>query len=291
MKILDFNVHGKNLTLFGFGDLHRGSALSDTNHIIKDLEEAKKRNARIIGTGDIFDVIFYKDPRYAPNILNKKYAGTTNTMDLIIKDTADLLSPYAHLIDVLGDGNHEWQLAKRYSTNPTMRLIERINTKTGSHIKYGGYMYYVVYQFYPDRNPKQSKKGDLVIYVHHGLGGNSPVTKGMIDISRYREAGWQYDILFYAHKHYCIATRALFIKPIIGPKKNTLDVRNVRAVQTGTYKKNLTIENIDSEEIAQWEEKQGFGPSNIGGVFVKAKLRHKNSDTLRNWGFDIRAEI
>ena len=257
MKVFNHDIRDrKEITLFFFGDLHRGNALSDTQLIIRDLKEARKRNARILCVGDIFDAIIPQDPRYTPPMLDKSLVGHPSMIDEVIKQTAELLAPYADLIDVLGDGNHEWQLNKRHHTNMVLRLCERLNTMTGSQIKYGGYFYYMVYRFYY-RKQQWGAKSRCVVLVHHGIGTSAPVTKGVIDVARYRDAGFRYDILAFGHKHKTFALREVFCEPVIGhhENKNRLAVYYTKSFQTGSYLHSFDVSNdAITNGMTTWEE-------------------------------------
>jgi len=276
MKVLNVDIKNKKeISVFFFGDLHRGSALSDTKSIIRDLDEARRRGSRILCVGDIFDAIIPQDPRYTPPMLEKSLWGCSDMIDEIIRQTAELFRPYADLIDVLGDGNHEWQLNKRHHTNMTLRLCERLNTQTGSHIKYGGYFYYLVYRFYYGKQ-QHGVKSRCIVLVHHGLGTSAPVTKGMIDIARYRDAGFRYDILAFGHKHKSFALREAYCEPVIGHFKNRLAIHYTKSFQTGSYVHTMDVSDSETDGyIAPWEETKAFGPAITGGVFTTIKIVQK----------------
>jgi len=284
MKVLVLNLNKKEQDFLFMSDLHLGHRNSDIPKIKKDLEEAKKRNCRIIINGDIFDSIIPKDPRYMASYVDLELVKHTNILDKMIDFGEKILSPYAKYIDIISDGNHEWEINRRYGTNLIIRLIERLNMKYGGNIQYGGYMYYACYKFTSNKTSRGGIKY-LNILGHHGFGGSAPVSKGMIDVARIREAGWIYDIFIFSHKHNGWAKRSGFVKPIVENTNNPrIRFDPLRDIQTGKYLKAVILDN--SVEAPDWQEKKGFGYIESGGVFCKVKLVF---DNYRR--FDIKVEI
>ena len=144
-------------------------------------------------------------------------------------------------------------------------------------------MYYACYKFYTHSKEHSSKQLDIL--VHHGIGVSAPVTKGIIDIARFRDAGWQYDILLYGHKHNSIVLRSAFMRPIIGSKWNSLQIDYAKSIQTGTYMENIIV----SDDMSNWGKTKAFSPTEPGGVFINVKIVRKGKRMEEHYYFEMEA--
>lgn len=89
-------------------DLHLGAANINYKLIEKELQTAKEHGDRILLNGDIFDMILVKDAkRFSPDVLHPRLRGRRDLVNAAVEWGAELLGPYADLIDMIGVGNHE----------------------------------------------------------------------------------------------------------------------------------------------------------------------------------------
>ena len=89
-------------------DLHIGARNVDYGLIKEELEEAKSLGDRILINGDVFDMILVQDKkRFRQDVLHPRIAGKSDTINAAVEWGAELLSPYADMIDMVGIGNHE----------------------------------------------------------------------------------------------------------------------------------------------------------------------------------------
>jgi hypothetical protein len=77
-------------------------------------------------------------------------------------------------------GNHETAVRKRMETCLTTRLVEQLRTR-GSKCRHAGYSGWVLFR------AKVGKTSSALyrLWYHHGYGGGGPITRGVIDYSRY----------------------------------------------------------------------------------------------------------
>lgn len=160
-------------------------------------------------------------------------------------------------------------------------LVDRLNVnlehnKSKHRIKHGSYIGYL--QYVLRHNGKFRKTFNILYY--HGGGGSSPVTKGMIDISRIK-VNWIFDVHIFGHKHQLFA---------VADQTNYLTGKGVfrsdpcRCIQTGTYQKSY-LTNILPSQVSFGEEK-AFSPKPIGCARFKWRCVGNKYDKL-----EIRAEI
>lgn len=179
-------------------DLHIGAPQVNYKLIQRELSDASKRNDRILINGDVFDAILSSDrKRFTPDCLHPRLQGRRDILNSAIEWAVDLLKPYAHQIDLIGIGNHESALEKHHSFEPVSVLVYELN-RDGGNVHYGGYTGFVDYRIRSFKSRAHSRR--WVLYYHHGSGGASPVTKGMIDFNR-KDVFVNADCIWMGHKH------------------------------------------------------------------------------------------
>lgn len=265
-------------TTFGFtlmSDLHIGAPHVDYQRIQRDLKLAEENGDRVLFNGDMLDLILCKDMRrFAPDVLHPRLQGRPDIVNAAIDWAAELLGPYAHLIDMIGVGNHETAVEKYHNTDVTRMLIDRLQSglpeKHKNHlIHYGGYTGFVDYRFRYNRanatRPEKSQR--LVIYYHHGGGGDAPVTRGIIDL--YRKSSWvEADVIWEGHKHTRLGLSSeRYSCPMSGDQPRVSDVAQIR---TGAYFKTYVGQSQESlrkhGRRSNWAADKGLTPQGIGGV-------------------------
>jgi hypothetical protein len=206
-------------------DWHLGSDYTDYGRLKEELDILKEKNARIHVNSDVFDCIFPRDFRFMPSVPVPEIRGDDYMADATIDYASNFLEPYADNIDVLSMGNHEYSLASHgASTNMIARLINRY-----PHIRQGEYQGYLTYRF---KYPKGGGVKDLTTFWSHGKSGNTPVTKGVIDYSRWSADIEGFDILTSGHNHEKFALpHDCFRKDGVGNPAR----RNQKWVKTGSY--------------------------------------------------------
>lgn len=251
-------------------DLHDGSPSFDVERWLEDMEAAKRVNARIWINGDVFDAIDTRDKRYTPDCLIPELHGKRDIIGAIVQRMRAHLRPYAHLIDMLGAGNHEMKWVKWNATDPTQQLIDWLNEdlerEGNTHrIAHGGVSGYIrtTFQFGSDASASCSHD----TWYHHGSGGDSPVTKGAIDFSRL-EARWDADVYTMGHKHHRTAT--VGARGRLTTRSGTIERREHLLIQTGSYF--LNHRQTKDEPLAfSYAEEFNHAPKPMGGWFLRIR--------------------
>ena len=262
----------KEQDFYAASDIHFGNRNADIKHFQRELEEAKKKNARIIIVGDVFDAIFpFGDRRYNPSLLIKELQGKDDAPLVAVEMMRDILQPYAEQIDMIGLGNHEVAVLKYQGIDMIRLLIMQLQSrlKAKHKIYYGGYQGYLFYRF-----KDQGRIRVLRIFYHHGAGGTAPVTKGMIDINRILQDK-KYDILLFGHKHNRF-TDASVCEVIPVPRIGDfgyLYTTDKRSIQIGGFLKSYGV--LNKEGMPSYEEMSYSTFKPVGGTFFKVTLmRH-----------------
>ncbi len=257
-------------------DLHIGAANADYKKIGREIQDAADNGDRVLLNGDVLDMILPKDSRrYKPSSIHPRLAGRDDLVNAAVEWAVEILSPVATQIDMIGIGNHEEKTTHWHGVDPTLLVIyelERLCKDKGMRrtINYGGYTGFVDYRF----RSRSSKGGSRwVIYYHHGSGGTSPVTKGMIDFNR-KDTWIDADAIWLGHKHNRWAGH---VEKIRCPREgDDPTINDVRHIMTGAYFKTYAGQSQQSVRghgrRSNYAADAGLSPQGMGGARVLAKL-------------------
>lgn len=272
---------GDTTTAGLLSDLHIGNAFVDEANLKKDIAKVKAFGGPVAINGDVFDLILTGDKkRYNPTALHPRVAGRADIVNASVDYAHELLEPIASQIHFIGIGNHETAVEKHHSTDPVAWLIRDLNRDHNLNIQYGGYCGWWVLRFSRDRQMWSYK-----IHYHHGSGGGSPVTKGMIGFSR--DAAWidGADCLWRGHKHHKTADRDVvqyLDRDHVLKHKERLRVMS--ASYLDTYREQTSQDALDRGRRAAYASDWGVAPQAHGGVFIHITIR-------ANQPLEARAEI
>lgn len=243
-------------------DRHHDSISSDKAFVKKHLDEARKRNAKILDFGDFFDCMQGKyDPRRSYPDMDKKYLEMMQSegigyLDAIVKDAVAFYKQYADMFVLISKGNHETAIYNHNDTDLTNRLVYGLNAAAGSQIHTGEYGGWVQFMFTYQKTVKCSRK----LKYFHGSGGGGPVTKGVIQSNRQAVIFPDADIVANGHIHeswiVAIPRERISANGVVY-KDNQYHVR------TGTYKDEY------GDGGGGWAVEKGLPPKPIGAVWLR----------------------
>ena len=171
----------QRLWVFLSSDWHWDSVKCDRDRLAADLDKARSLNAAVLSIGDQFDAMGGKyDPRSNGKWDVRPEFQRGNYYDDIVTQCAEWLEPWREQMALFTPGNHETAVRKRMETCLTTRLVERLRLR-GSKVRQGGYAGWVLFR----GEASKSNKALYRLWYHHGYGGGGPVTRGVIDFSRY----------------------------------------------------------------------------------------------------------
>lgn len=218
----------KTYTYSIFSDLHIGSPDLNTDALKRDLQACKDKGSKVIINGDTLDLILMQDTKRAMPSHIKHEDGQINKY---VEEALELLMPYVSQLCIIGTGNHEQVITKRHGVDVLAWLIERLNReKKNGKVQQGHYQNFVRISFaHPSYKYKNVANYD--IFMHHLGGGNSPVTKGLIDFNRILTSNMA-DLYIGGHKHNNIETTypITYITP-----SGTLETKDRKAIMTPSY--------------------------------------------------------
>ena len=255
-------------------DLHIGAAHVDYKLIERELEDALKNQDRVLINGDLLDLILPKDAkRYQPTAVHPRVGKRPDQINAAVEWAVELLEPVAHLIDMIGVGNHETAVQKWHSVDPTLLILyelEKISKQRDPEhvIHYGGYTGFMDYRVKARTDGTGGYR--WILYYHHGSGGAAPVTKGMIDFAR-KDVFIEADFIWMGHKHNRLVSAVEKIRcPMSGEQP---DVRAAYHCMTGAYFQTYMGQSQSSVRKhgrrSNYAADLGLAPGGKGGMRVE----------------------
>jgi hypothetical protein len=178
-------------------DVHWDNPKCDRALLKKHLDQAVKRNARILINGDLFCIMQgLTDRRGSKGQVRPEHVGD-DYFDLVNNSAIEFFRPYAHHILMVGEGNHESAVKRKGEFDILARFVYGMNALTGSKIQLGSYTGWVVFRGTYSSTTRSSFK----MKYHHGFGGGGVVTKGVIQNQRMDSSTEGADVIWMGHVH------------------------------------------------------------------------------------------
>jgi len=257
---IDYSGGNKHSLLFVTSDLHIDSIGCNRDIMLEDFEEARKRDAKILLLGDIFDAMQGRfDPRRSLDELRPEYRRS-DYYDYVIKDVVKILKPYAGNILLIAPGNHETAVLKNASISLIDRLVYSLNMENGTQIMQGGYGGWARFMFHFGTNGKRTS---VKIKYHHGFGGDAPVTRGVIHTNRQGTALRNPDIVVNGHNHH------MYYVPVVSEAltdSGKIIFPITHYIRTPGYKQDY------GDGSNGWAVEKGMVPKPLGGAFISMEI-------------------
>jgi hypothetical protein len=232
VHVLELNKDETKLALLS--DIHWDNPKCDRVKLKDHLDYCLKNNIPIQINGDFFCLMQGKyDPRRNKKDILPEH-NKSNYIDAVIEDAVDWWSPYAHLLTVIGYGNHETAIIKNLETDPLQRFVDLLNYTNKTSVYTGGYGGWMVLKYHLGNNTYMSKN----LKYFHGSGGGGIVTKGAINLTRSLEMYENMDIFIMGHIHENSSRNDVRDSIKYNPGKHTFEIehKQIHLAITGSYK-------------------------------------------------------
>jgi UDP-2,3-diacylglucosamine pyrophosphatase LpxH len=264
VHVLRNNFSPKKVLLIS--DAHWDNPKCDRGLLKRHLDQAKEIGADILLNGDTFCLMQGAyDPRKSKSDIRPEH-NKNNYLDAVVADAVDWFSPYAHLIKVVGYGNHETAILKRQETDVIERFVFGLNSKNNTQVEIGGYGGWIVYSF--KRDSGQSSCAFKIKY-YHGSGGGGPVTKGVIQYNRMSTMIEGADMIWMGHVH---EDHELTYTVERINESNKVHLRDILMVRTATYKEEY------NNGKGGWHVERGGTPKHLGGRWLELHPKRNQKD-------------
>ena len=253
-------------------DIHWDNPHCNRELLKKHLDQALEIKADILINGDLMCLMQGAyDPRKSKNDIRPEH-NKTNYLDAVVNDAIDWFSPYAHLIKVVGYGNHETNILKRAETDVIDRFVFGLNSKNGTSVQVGGYGGWIVYQFQRGLNAGMAA---YKIKYMHGFGGGGPVTRGVIQFNRMSTFVEGADMVWMGHVH---EDHELTYTIESLNNHNKVKLKDILMVRTPTYKEEY------QGGKGGWHVERGSAPKALGGRWLEIhpeRIRKGDKETIK----------
>jgi Icc-related predicted phosphoesterase len=261
------NVHeivlkGKDIQIAVLSDLHWDNPKCNRNLLKNHLDYCLKENIPVIVNGDFFCLMQGKgDKRGSKSDIRPEH-NNAKYLDSIVETAVEWFSPYAHILTVLGYGNHETAIIKYQETDILQRFVDLLNYKNKSNVMTGGYGGWIIIKQYLNKKMVSYK-----IKYFHGSGGGGVVTKGALNLTRALEMYEGFDIFTMGHIHENSARHDVRDTVVYVPKNGyKLVKKELHLMITGTYKEEY------GDGSAGWHVERGAPIKPIGGRILNISI-------------------
>ena len=246
---------GKVIKLGLFSDVHFDSPDCDRETLKKHLDFCLKDGRYILINGDWFDAIILSDrKRSVPHLIE----NTDSQLNKKLEESYEFLKPYQKNLLFMGRGNHEESIIKYNGIDLLQMLTTMLNMGQEHKVLYGNYANFLRFTF----KKKDRTQYNYDMFVHHGAGGNAPVTKGIIDWNRIGKSV-NADLIWTGHRHNAIIDAS---DPVLVIQPNgKVVLKNRQCIQTPSYQKGKSLDgNVNfAERFYTNQALSGFGEVNL----------------------------
>ena len=275
MKIIEHQANSHTLRIpkksqlfLMVSDVHFDSKDCRRDLLKKHFDHAKANDGLIMIFGDWFDVMgCYKDPRSKGQDVRPEYLSQSRGyLDLIVEDSFNFLKPYKDNLVFMGYGNHETAIIKHRDTDILNTLIFLLRQE-GANIAKGGYSGYLFVTL--QRQPGTTRS--QTIAYHHGYGGNSPRSKGILKSQMDTMVWSDADIIVSGHDHNKLHDFNICYKR--NPKTGEIQHVKKHWLKLGNYKR-----NEKNPGVGGWAVEKGFMPKPLGGYYMEIEFKRDASE-------------
>lgn len=245
-----------NARIAMLSDLHWDNPKCDWDYLKKHLDYCVKENIPIMINGDMFCLMQGRgDKRGSKSDIRPEH-NNSRYLDSVVNTAVEWFSPYAHLLTVIGYGNHETAIIKWQETDILERFVELLNIKNGTNVCTGGYGGWLVIK-------QEIRKGSIFgtkVKYFHGSGGGGVVTKGAINLTRALEMYEDFDVFTMGHIHENAARND--VRETIthhSSSGHSIQHKNIHLMLTGAYKEEY------GDGSKGWHVERGAPVKPIGG--------------------------
>lgn len=268
-NIHEVKLEGTHAKIAMMSDLHWDNPKCDWKLLKQDLDYCLKESIPIMINGDMFCLMQGRgDNRKNKSDIRPEH-NNAMYLDSIVETAVEWFSPYAHLLTVIGYGNHETAIIKFQETDILSRFVKLLNIKNGTNVQVGGYGgWMVVTQLLRgERNTRTMK-----IRYFHGSGGGGVVTKGALNLTRALEMYEDFDVFTMGHIHENASRNDVRDRIQQGGDIYRQEQRQLHLMLTGTYKEEY------GDGSKGWHVERGAPIKPVGGRILTIDYKRRVKD-------------
>jgi hypothetical protein len=268
-NIHEIKLEGCKARVAMLSDIHWDNPKCDWDLLKKHLDYCVSENIPIMFNGDFFCLMQGKGDRRGNKSDIRPEHNNAKYLDSIVETAVEWFSPYAHLMTVVGYGNHETAIIKWQETDVLQRFVDLLNYKNNTNVYTGGYGGWLVVR----SSLHGTSRSCIKIKYFHGSGGGGVVTKGALNLTRALEMYEGFDVFTMGHIHENSCRNDV---------RDTIDhsskvgyrnvLKDIHLMLTGTYKEEY------QDGSKGWHVERGAPPKPVGGRILTIDYKHIKVD-------------
>jgi len=268
-NIAKFETDKKNTKLAILSDLHWDNPHCNRELLKAHLDYCLKEDIPVFINGDMFCLMQGKGDRRGNKSDVRPEHAFNNYFDSIVKTAVEWFTPYAHIIKLIGYGNHETSIIKHQETDIISRFVDLLNYKCNSNVLTGGYGGWIWFNYQKNNMVKSVK-----LKYFHGSGGGGYASRGALNLTR-SLSQYEADIFTMGHIHENSARTDA--KEVMYIKKGVCEVRHkyIHNMITGTYKDEY------SDGSSGWHIERGAPIKVLGGRILTLDFGRNRINNIR----------
>jgi hypothetical protein len=272
------NIHeiilsGKEVKIAMLSDLHWDNPKSDWKLLKRDLDYCLTNDIPVMINGDFFCLMQGRGDKRGNKSDIRPEHNNAKYLDSIVETAVEWFSPYAHILTVIGYGNHETAIIKYQETDILQRFVDLLNYKNGSNVYAGGYGGWLIVRQFLHSNVSSSFK----VKYFHGSGGGGVVTKGALNLTRALEMYEDFDVFTMGHIHENASRNDVRETTNFNAKNGYKHVhKNIHLMLTGTYKEEY------GDGSKGWHVERGAPVKPTGGRILVFQSEELTRDNVKN---------
>jgi hypothetical protein len=269
-NVHELQLEGIEVKIAMLSDLHWDNPHCDRDMLKRHLDYCLEENIPVMINGDMFCLMQGRgDNRRNKSDIRPEH-NNARYLDSIVETAIEWFLPYAHIIKLIGYGNHETSIIKFQETDILQRFVDLLNYKAGSNIQTGGYGGWLVVRQSSNKNNTTSFSTKIKYF--HGSGGGGIVTKGAINLTRALETYENFDVFSMGHIHENSCRND--VRDTLEQHPNsgyTLKQKQLHLMLTGTYKEEY------GDGSQGWHVERGAPIKPLGGRILTIKCIRERS--------------
>ena len=269
-NVHELQLEGIEVRIAMLSDLHWDNPHCDRDMLKRHLDYCLAENIPVMINGDMFCLMQGRgDNRRNKSDIRPEH-NNARYLDSIVETAIEWFLPYAHIIKLIGYGNHETSIIKFQETDILQRFVDLLNYKAGSNIQTGGYGGWLVVRQSSNKNNTTSFSTKIKYF--HGSGGGGIVTKGAINLTRALETYENFDVFSMGHIHENSCRND--VRDTLEQHPNsgyTLKQKQLHLMLTGTYKEEY------GDGYQGWHVERGAPIKPLGGRILTIKCIRERS--------------
>ena len=271
-NIHELHLNGETAQLAMMSDLHWDNPKCDWDLLKRDFDYCLENDIKVMVNGDFFCLMQGKGDKRGNKSDIRPEHNNAKYLDSIVETAVEWFSPYAHILTVIGYGNHETAIIKYQETDILQRFVDLLNYKNGSNVMTGGYGgWLIIRQQYNTSSWSTTK-----VKYFHGSGGGGIVTKGAINLTRSLEMYEDFDVFTMGHIHENACRNDVRDTVTHSPKHGYVNHhKNIHLMLTGTYKEEY------GDGSKGWHVERGAPIKPTGGRILTIHSKEFNRNGVR----------